>query len=117
MKLVCVLDCQDPDSLADFWSEVLRYRRGPLDEPYVLLTPQEDSGPELLLQRVPEGKQGKNRMHLDLRVSDIYGERDRIVALGASVRSGEIVEGVSTGWSWPIQRRTSFVSFESRPQN
>jgi catechol 2,3-dioxygenase-like lactoylglutathione lyase family enzyme len=50
-------------------------------------------GPRLFFQQVPEGKVAKNRMHIDIfavpgaRATDeeIEAERDRIVALGATV--------------------------------
>jgi hypothetical protein len=50
-------------------------------------------GPRLFFQRVPEGKTAKNRMHIDLRATpgrhptddELAAERDRIVALGATV--------------------------------
>ena len=43
------------------------------------------AGPRLYFQRVPEPKQAKNRVHLDLRVGPAAIERegDRLVALGA----------------------------------
>jgi predicted enzyme related to lactoylglutathione lyase len=42
----------------------------------------------MLLQQVPEPKQGKNRMHLDLRVADSETEVARLVALGARILQG-----------------------------
>jgi glyoxalase superfamily protein len=42
-------------------------------------------GPVLSLQRVPEPKAGKNRLHLDLLVVDADGEVARLQALGATV--------------------------------
>jgi predicted enzyme related to lactoylglutathione lyase len=36
------------------------------------------------LQQVPEAKQGKNRMHLDLHVEDLESATARAVELGAS---------------------------------
>jgi predicted enzyme related to lactoylglutathione lyase len=78
-----VLDCADPETLAPFWAEVLGYvvlRRNP---PYVALGHPAGMQPELLLQQVPEPKEGKNRMHLDLRVGALEDELIRMLGLGA----------------------------------
>jgi len=85
MRLVIVLDCVAADTLADFWTTALGYRRGPFDRPYVRLTDPSGRWPDLLLQQVPERKSGKNRMHLDLQVFDVGAEVERLVAAGASV--------------------------------
>ena len=91
--LALVLDCEDPDALCLFWTEALGYRRAGAVGPYVGLRPlPEEEGPELLLQRVPEVKTGKNRMHLDIRTKDIEDEVERLCQLGASVLSGKITE-------------------------
>jgi hypothetical protein len=69
------------------------------------------SGPRLYFQRVPEDKAGKNRLHLDVRVADwrrpvderraaIEPERERLVALGATV-VGPVAE---RGEWWLVMR-------------
>ncbi|MGI5164214.1 VOC family protein [Spirillospora sp. CA-253888] len=88
MRLVCTLDCSEPDQLADFWAAVLDYRPGPYDPPYLGLDDPKGEGPRLLLQRVPEPKMGKNRMHLDLWISDMDAEVERVTGLGARVLRG-----------------------------
>jgi hypothetical protein len=85
MRLVIVLDCVDADALAEFWAAALGYRRGPFGSPYVRLEDPGRRWPDLLLQQVPEPKNGKNRMHLDLQVLDVAAEVDRLVGAGASV--------------------------------
>jgi hypothetical protein len=100
MHLAIVLDCADPEGLAQFWAGALGYRQQPLEEPYLSLLPaQRGGGPELVLQRVPEPKVGKNRMHLDLHVEDVEGEVARLVALGATRRSRELEE---VGFRWVV---------------
>ncbi|MFB4318317.1 VOC family protein [Actinomadura sp. 21ATH] len=96
MRLVFVLDCADPDRLADFWTAALGYDRGPYDPPYVSMTDPSGEGPQMLLQRVPEPKTAKNRMHPDLRVTDMEDELARLTGLGASV-----VRGPFTDDGWP----------------
>jgi predicted enzyme related to lactoylglutathione lyase len=87
MRLLWVLDCADPDRLADFWAAALRFDRRPYHPPYVRVYDPDERWPDLLLQRVPEPKAGKNRMHLDLQVLDVAPEVDRLVRLGARVLS------------------------------
>ena len=78
-----VLDCADPARLAKFWAPALGYVEiGGIDN-YTLLLPDGEPGPQLLLQRVPEGKTAKNRMHVDIHVSDIEAEASRLESLGA----------------------------------
>ncbi|MFA1544318.1 VOC family protein [Actinomadura monticuli] len=95
MKLVFVLDCRAPDTLADFWAAALGYERGEFDPPYVPLTDPDRAGPTILLQRVPEPKSAKNRMHPDLRITDMDAEPARVTALGATVVRGPFVDD---GW-------------------
>lgn len=83
-EIVIVLDSIDPDALAGFWCDALRYRRLDGVEQYAVLVPQEGAGgPMMLIQGVSEPKRGKNRMHLDLHVPDLGAEVERLVSLGA----------------------------------
>ena len=86
-----VIDCEDPERLADFWAQALGYDKVGFLEPYFLLRPQELAYPPLLLQRVPEPKQVKNRMHLDIRTDDVEGLAARLEVLGAE-RLGDRTE-------------------------
>jgi hypothetical protein len=85
MRLVVVLDCVDADALAGFWCTALGYEHGPFGFPYLRLSDPSGRWPDLLLQQVPEPKGTKNRMHLDLQVSDVDGEAARLVEAGARV--------------------------------
>jgi predicted enzyme related to lactoylglutathione lyase len=78
-----VLDCRDPQVLAQFWAPALGYRDVGSVENYTLLVPDDGAGPRLLLQRVPEAKSAKNRMHLDIHTGDIEVEAARLEQLGA----------------------------------
>ena len=99
-ELVIVLDCRDLERSAAFWSEVLGYHGyGGGTGPYRSLHPPE-TGPELLLQRVPEQKEHKNRLHLDLRTPDLAAEVARVVEAGAVVLTPEPIE--EDGWRWHI---------------
>ena len=84
-RLGLVLDCRDPETLATFWSQALGYQSiGAAGSYFLLLPPEGEAGPQLLLQRVPEPKAGKNRMHFDLHTPDIESEAERLLGLGAT---------------------------------
>ncbi|WP_433795510.1 VOC family protein [Actinoplanes sp. CA-252034] len=101
VTLVVVLDCADLDRSAAFWAAVLGYRAGPVGSgPYRQLLPADGNGIELLLQRVPEPKTTKNRLHLDLRVPDLDAELARLEALGVRRVTAEPIH--EAGWTWHI---------------
>ena len=90
------MDCQDPERLADFWQEAIGFRSREGHEPYITLSDSEVGKPlnHLTLQKVPEGKLAKHRVHLDLFVRDPNTEVERLVKLGARVlTSGGSVPG------------------------
>lgn len=85
MEFHIVLDCTDPDALADFWTEALGYARVTEVDQFVVLAAKEQAGlPLLLLQRVPEQRTGKNRCHFDFTHADPEAEAERLVRLGAT---------------------------------
>jgi predicted enzyme related to lactoylglutathione lyase len=80
-----VLDALDVERVATFWAQALHYRLVDTVEQYAVLVPMEGAvGSVFLVQGVPEAKSTKNRMHLDLHVSDPQAEAERLVALGAT---------------------------------
>ena len=107
-------DCADPTGLAAFWAEALGYHLQDPPEGFesweqaleamgvppesrndasAVLDP-EGSRPRLFFQRVPERKQVKNRVHLDVRAAPglegdarmaaLEAEAERLVSLGAT---------------------------------
>lgn len=125
-------DCADPARLATFWAEALDYRlQDPPDGfdtwPAALAAwgvPESEwnsasaivdpagRGPRIYFQRVPEPKSSKNRLHLDLRVSDGPGitvERKRAqiaptVAKLSSLGATEVGEVEEMGSVWTVMR-------------
>ena len=92
-----VLDCADPALLAPFWAAALDYVSVGEAGAYTALFPNGRPGPKLLLQKVDEPKQGKNRMHLDIEVPDIEAEAARLETLGATrVQPEQLSEHGST---------------------
>ena len=80
------IDCADPRRLARFWSAALDVGAVFESDEFVLLAPAGEGEPTLGLQRVPEDKVTKNRVHLDLRADDRPAEVARLVAIGATDR-------------------------------
>lgn len=83
------IDSSDPHTIADFWQAALGWRRTHSTEDEVVLEPPEGSpqdgvAPDLLFIRVPERKNGKNRLHLDVRPDDQDAEVARLESLGAT---------------------------------
>jgi hypothetical protein len=87
-------DCKEPYQLASFWSEVTGFTEDPddinLPEHTEALLVGPDGTPNLLFIRVPEPKQVKNRVHLDLTPPDADpatrdAELERILGLGATM--------------------------------
>jgi hypothetical protein len=79
-----VLDCANPQGLEEFWSVALDYKALWSSEDLVVLVPHDEVRPPLLLQRVPEARSGKNRMHIDIVNDDIEAEVSRLQAVGAT---------------------------------
>ncbi len=85
------IDCRDLETTAKFWLAALGYEPGVSDIErykdagaiYYSLVDPGGRRPKLILQRVPEEKTVKNRLHLDLQVADIESESQRLVRLGA----------------------------------
>jgi catechol 2,3-dioxygenase-like lactoylglutathione lyase family enzyme len=82
-------DCRDAYALSEFWKQVLGYHDVPGDpnepgHPECMIVGS-DAEPRLLFIEVPEGKQVKNRVHLDLQPTDRSRDEEieRVVALGA----------------------------------
>ncbi|MDI2130013.1 VOC family protein [Yinghuangia seranimata] len=80
-------DCSDPYTLAGFWAEVTSGKISEEDSPGDDEVLVENEGTPLLFIRVPEAKQVKNRVHMDLQPQDRTRDEEvaRFVALGASV--------------------------------
>lgn len=99
-ELVVVVDVGDLERAAAFWGGVLGYERVGEPNVYLSLVPADGVGVEVLLQKVADPKQGKNRLHLDLRTADLDVEVARVEALGARRLTEEPV--VEAGWTWHV---------------
>lgn len=96
-----VVDCRELDRSARFWCDLLEYQpKGEAAGTYLSLVPTDGQGIELLLQKVPERKVVKNRLHLDLRVPDLGAEVERARHIGAQLITSEPI--TEDGWSWHV---------------
>jgi len=92
------IDCADPRGLAGFWTAALGTK---VDQDYegefLILAPVEGGLP-LALQKVPEPRAGKNRVHVDFGGDDRAAEVKRLVELGAK----EVAEHEVPGLAWTV---------------
>jgi predicted enzyme related to lactoylglutathione lyase len=96
-----VFDSEDPTRLAGFWSAVLDRPVADGASPYfALVPPGEAAGPALMFLKVPEAKQVKNRVHVDLTAPDWRDEVERVLALGAT----KVAEFDEYGTQWATLR-------------
>ena len=87
-QLQVTFDCTEPERVARVWCEVLGYVVPPSDDDdddgsaFACVDPT-GVGPRRVLQRVPESKVVKNRLHLDVRVGTGLMGEERLAALEA----------------------------------
>jgi hypothetical protein len=100
IQCLCV-DATDPAAQARWWAEALGWRithetdvESVLEPPAG--SPEDGVAPDLLFLRVPESKDVKNRLHLDLRPTDQAAEVARLESLGA--RRTDIGQGDDVTW-------------------
>src|SRR4051794_19393865 len=79
-----IVDARDPAALGRWWLEALGWVVVDDDPRWYEIRPALDRMPGLLFVPVPEKKETKNRLHLDLRPDDQPAEVERLVALGAT---------------------------------
>jgi predicted enzyme related to lactoylglutathione lyase len=92
-----VIDVNDIELEKAFWQAALGVEAGAEPDGYVFFKAQEGrSG--LTLQKVPEAKSIKNRVHLDLEVPNLDEGIAQLEALGATVVHPKPAEG----WQWVV---------------
>ena len=84
------IDCHDPPALARWWSRLLG---GTVEvDPDGDATLHTPDGLAVDFARVPEAKSVKNRLHLDLRSTDLAAATEQALALGAT-RADDVYDG------------------------
>ena len=128
-KIQVVLDANDPRRLAEFWAFALGYVPEPPPPGFATwedfgrsiglpeaqfgdqaaIVDPEGAGPRIYIQRVPEGKTAKNRVHLDVRVAgpEVRGEeRTRLI----EDRVAQLMQaGATLAWRHSAPRGSSVV--------
>ena len=81
-----VIDSLRADEIAAFWSALLERPMIDGANQFFAMIPASDDGsfPALMFLAVPEPRQAKNRVHLDLVAADLPAEVERAVSLGAT---------------------------------
>ena len=93
------LDCNSLETLTAFWEAALHYRVIRQYPQCVCLGPSEGvTGVLLVLQKVAERKQGKNRMHIDIPSRDLDADRATFLRLGAR----ELQHYTKAGYHWVV---------------
>jgi Glyoxalase-like domain len=118
VRFQLVIDCADPDRLARFWAAALGYELAPVPDGFATwndfyralgvseeelvdgadrISDPDGHGPSVWFHAVPDAKQVKNRLHLDIRAGGewtdpvetrkklIDAEASRLAALGATI--------------------------------
>ena len=75
------IDVADLERAEEFYSALLGMERAWASEQYLFFKPL-PSGVGVYLQRVPEKKTSKTRVHMDVRVPDVAAALARVEALG-----------------------------------
>ncbi|MEL7158504.1 MAG: VOC family protein [Actinomycetota bacterium] len=117
-RIQLTFDAADPPALAAFWGLALGYVEQPppagFDSweafaeangmppeslgDYGAVVDPEGVGPRLLFLKVPEGKTAKNRLHLDVAVTDPNDHVARLTAAGATA----IETRTELGSTWTV---------------
>ena len=102
-----VVDCREPRVLAAFWMAALGYEILAENDHEVEIHPYVPTvegvraaagPPSLLFIKVPEGKERKNRLHLDISPFDVTRDEEveRLIGLGA--RRVDVGQGEDKAW-------------------
>lgn len=83
-----VIDVNDLAKMRAFWQEALGYVEAYASDDWVKLGDPNEKGVTVSLQLVPEPREGKNRLHLDLYAEDQMEEVARLEGLGANRERG-----------------------------
>jgi catechol 2,3-dioxygenase-like lactoylglutathione lyase family enzyme len=98
-RISCIcIDAVEPRSVADFWAAVLGWEVVEESDEGISLASPGRAVPTLDILAVPEAKQLKNRLHIDLRADgDTFeAEVERLEGLGA--RRTDVGQGPDVSW-------------------
>ena len=90
------IDVSDLARAETFYSALLGVKRNAADDQYLNFEPL-PGGLTIYLQRVPEEKSSKTRLHMDVVVNDMQAALSRVEALGGRRLESFLEEG--EGWT------------------
>lgn len=132
--LQIVIDAHDPLAIGEFWCAATGYVREAPPEPFATweetltawglpesewnaanaLVDPSGAGPRIFIQRVPESKACKNRVHMDIRVAPtlrgeegmgrLTEEAERLIGLGAEIAGRVEPADFNGGKGWIVMR-------------
>jgi hypothetical protein len=93
-----VIDAASPERLAQFWMAVLGWQPTGRYQGAIEIADPAGGGPSLTFVPVPDEKQGKNRLHIDVNPigCDQQQEVERLIGLGAS--RADMGQGEGKSW-------------------
>ncbi|AOS64572.1 VOC family protein [Actinoalloteichus hymeniacidonis] len=93
------IDAASPQVIADFWCQVLGWQVVEVEDGGIGIAPVGETVSRIDIFPVPEGKQVKNRLHLDLRADGMSPENElaRLVELGA--RRVDVGQPAEVSWT------------------
>ena len=96
---VIVIDANDPQRVAEFWTAALGWQVGETDEGIISIGPRDGTSPTIDIVAVPETKTIKNRLHLDVRAKD-SSTADEIARLeGLGARRVDVGQPADATWT------------------
>ena len=90
-----VIDVNDLETCGAFWSQMLGVEVLYQNDTYFRLGRQGER-PYLLLQKVSEPQEGKNRVHIDVEVADLEASAKRVEELGG--RKLDVISEYDVEW-------------------
>jgi len=98
-RISCIcIDAIDPRLVADFWAAVLGWDVVEDDDEGISLSSPSRGLPTLDIVPVPEAKQVKNRLHLDLRADGTSFEAEIVRLEGLGARRVDVGQGQAVTW-------------------
>lgn len=92
LLIAATIDCADLERMTRFWGELLDVEFK-IVEHFGFLAHAPDRKVTMWLQKVPEEKVGKNRLHLDFVVGDLDAALERVKEFGGGVGERQNWEG------------------------
>ena len=108
-----MIDCHDPDTLFEFWSEITGVEVAQRFPNYIFGSKIPGNHIRLAFQKVPEDKEVKNRLHLDLTHEDPEALIDRVIELGGS----RLEDHEVAGFHWTVLADPEGNEFCVTPQH